>query len=156
MSWTRMISVFLVGVFCLPVSASALEIERSRPQLCSKADVVVIGEVTSSETVWEQGDNGGLLTRVWFARKLPVLGDTGDAAIELVLPGGIKGDLEHYVEDSPTQLQRDRRYLLILVESPRGGFQLLGGEAGAVPLNDSVYRDGERYLDAVGSVAQCR
>ena len=121
-----------------------------------KADAVVIAEVTSFETLWEEGDEGALLTRVWFARKLAVRGKTGDATIELLLPGGIKGEIEHHVEDIPAKPQLDRRYLLFLVASPRGGYSVIGGEAGAVALNDVRNADGERYLQAVASVASCR
>ena len=84
-----------------------------------------------------------------------VRGDAGDDAVELLLPGGVKGEIEHHVEDTPKKPQRDRRYLLFLVASPRGGFQVIGGEAGAVALNGVRHSDGERYLDAVISVAGC-
>jgi len=155
MSWIRLIGLFVAATLSMPTAASALQLERGRVELCAKADVVVVAEVTSFETVWEEGDGGGLLTRVWFARKLAVRGDSGDHTIELLVPGGIKAGLEHYVEDSPPRPQLDRRYLLFLVVSPRGGFQVLGGEAGVVALNDSIHKDGERYLDAVSSVASC-
>jgi hypothetical protein len=137
------------------MTASALEVERTRHELCDAADAVVIAEVTSSETVWEEGPDGALLTRVWFAPTLAVRGDAGVGAIELLLPGGVKGEIEHYVEDTPKKPQRDRRYLLFLVFSPRGGFRVIGGEGGAVALNGVRHSDGERYLDAVISVAGC-
>ncbi len=151
----RLFSFLLMSFLVLPVTASALEVERTRHQLCDAADAVVIAEVTSSETVWEEGPDGALLTRVWFAPTLAVRGDAGDNAIELLLPGGVKGGIEHHVEDTPKKPQRDRRYLLFLVSSPRGGFRIIGGEAGAVALNGVLHSDGERYLDAVISVAGC-
>lgn len=155
MTSPRLFGFLLTAFLVVPVTASALEVERTRHELCGAADAVVIAEVTSSETVWEEGPEGALLTRVWFSPTLAVRGDAGDDAIELLLPGGMKGELEHHVEDTPKKPQRDRRYLLFLVSSPRGGFRIIGGERGAVALNGIRHSDGERYLDAVLSVAGC-
>jgi len=156
MAHHRLSGVLLAAFLLVPVAASALQVERTRQELCVMADAVVIAEVTSFETLWEEGDEGGLLTRVWFSPSLTVRGDTGDKTIELLLPGGSKGDIEHHVEDTPKKPQLDRRYLLFLVASPRGGYVVIGGERGAVALNGALHSGGERYLDAVVSVAACR
>ena len=155
MTSPRLFGFLLVAFLVTPGTASALEVERTRHELCDAADAVVIAEVTSSETVWEEGPDGALLTRVWFSPTLAVRGDAGENAVELLLPGGVKGGIEHHVEDTPKKPQRDRRYLLFLVASPRGGFRVVGGEAGAIALNGTRHSDGERYLDAVISVAGC-
>ncbi|MEE2829343.1 MAG: hypothetical protein VX498_09155 [Myxococcota bacterium] len=149
------ISAFLLSLL-VPASVSALQVERSRHELCTKADAVVIAEVTSYETLWAAGDEGGLFTRVWFAPMLPIRGTTGKATIELILPGGKSGGIEHRVEDTPERPQLDRRYLLFLLRGPNGSYRVLGGEAGAVAINDSRFSDGERYIDSLATVAACK
>ena len=136
--------------------SSALEVERTRHQLCAKADVVVIAEVTSFDTIWLEGAEGGLLTRVWFAAVMPVRGNTGEGAIELLLPGGAKDGVEHYVEDTPEKPTRDRRYLLFLKRGPNGSYKVIGGERGVVAIKDQAYSDGERHIDALASVSSCK
>lgn len=147
----------LLCVLLFPSSVFGIEQERSREELCVAADAVVVAELTSSETVWVSGEEGGLLTRVWFAALLSLRGTPTDSTIELLLPGGEKGGLTHYVEDTPEKLDLDRRYLLFLKANPRGpGFRVLGGEAGVVALKGQRHPDGERYIEALSSVALCR
>ena len=152
----RLVTLLIV-LLSMPSAGLALERERSREDLCYAADAVVIAEVTSMETVWVGGDEGGLLTRVWFAKTLSLRGDSGGSTIELLLPGGEKGGLTHYVEDTPHKPDLDRRYMLFLKNNPRGpGFRVIGGERGAVALSGQRHPDGERYLEALSSVAHCR
>lgn len=156
MTFPRFATLILALGLLTPTSVGALQVEQTRTQLCAKADAVVVAEVTSFETVWAEGDDGALLTRIWFARTLSVRGDTGNSAIELVLPGGAKGGIEHRVEDTPKKPQLDRRYLLFLAGGPNGAYKVLGGEAGVIALNDAQFGDGERYIDALASVASCK
>jgi len=128
--------------------------DLDRLELCDLADVVVMAEVTSFEVVWDDGADGGILTRVWFAPLLDVTGAVPDT-VELILPGGKLGDIEHSVEDVPTRPELDKRYLLFLRRGDDGTFSVLGGLAGAVRISDPGETKGERYIEALASVGAC-
>ncbi len=134
--------------------ALALQQELSRAELCSIADVVVIAEATSYEVVWDDGDDGAILTRVWLAPLKTVRGEEPET-IELILPGGEIGDVRFTVEDTPERPTLDKRYLLFLRSGPDGAAKVLGGEAGAVRIADPGEDEGERYIEALASVGGC-
>lgn len=141
-------------VLLLAVPASAMQIEASRPELCSRADAVVIAEVTSYEVVWAEGDDGGILTRVWFAPTMTLHGDAPET-VELLLPRGEIDGLRFEVEDTPERPDLDKRYLLFLSNGPDGTSFIVGGEAGAIRIADPGEHKGERYIDALASVGGC-
>lgn len=134
--------------------ASAAQMQLTRLELCELADVVVMAEVTSYEVVWDEGDDGGILTRVWFAPLADVTGAVPDT-VELLLPGGKIGEVRHSVEDVPERPQLDKRYLLFLSRGADGSFSIVGGLAGAVRIADVGENKGERYIEALASVGAC-
>jgi hypothetical protein len=103
----------------------------SEEELRERADLVVIAEVTSSEVRWAEGRRGGLETVVWLAT-------TAGETLEIVLPGGEKDGHYTRVEDVP-RLLPDRSYLLHLIATPQG-WQVLGGEQGAVRVGTPVFQ----------------
>lgn len=131
----------------LASTALAMMPTMSRSTLCSRSDLVLIGEVTSTEVVW--ADDGTLLTRAWVA-PLRTLSGALPATVEVLLPGGRIGDVGLWVEDVPT-LREDATYLLFL-RSVRGGYSVFGGEAGAV----AVRQDARSQTEAVRSLGTCR
>ncbi len=142
----------LTVLMALP--AWAMQLQMTRPELCGISHRVVIGEVTSGETLWAEGEYGGVFRRVWFATERTLRGDEADT-IEVILPGGTIGDFVHTVEDVP-DLQIDGRYLLFLQQSPAGAWFVVGGEQGAVRVQPPAGGDGERFIDALASVGDCR
>ena len=135
-------------------AALAVQEEVDRVDLCDLADAVVIAEATSYEVLWADGEQGGILTRVWFALDMTLRGDAPET-VSLVLPGGSLGDVRHEVEDQPPRPQLDRRYLLFLKQLPDGEYRIVGGEGGAVAIAWPGGDDGERYIEAVASVGAC-
>jgi len=150
MSRPALIAVALL----LATPAGAMQVEASRPELCGQADSVVIAEVTSFEVLWADGDDGGILTRVWFAPLMTLRGEAPDT-VELLLPRGEIDGLRFEVEDTPVRPELDKRYLLFLNVRDDGTASVVGGEAGAVRIADVGEGKGERYIDALASVGAC-
>ncbi len=148
-------TLLIAGLLTL-IAAPALSMQEEvdRLDLCDLADTVVIAEATSHEVVWAEGDEGGILTRAWFAPVMTVRGDVPDT-IELLLPGGELSGVHYEVEDVPKEPDTDKRYLLFLRSTGDGAFVVVGGEAGAVRLADPGETKGERYIEAVASVGAC-
>jgi len=131
--------------------AAALQLQLSRPALCSIADRVLIGEVTSDEVHWTE--EGGIARRAWIAVERDLRGHGEDTA-ELMLPGGVIGDIEHWVEDVPN-LRMDGRYMLFLRDNPDGSYSVLGGDQGAVLVAPPAGGEGEAFIEALASVGRC-
>ena len=142
-----------LAVVLLAAPAWAMQLELSRPELCSLADRVVIGEVTSQETLWAEGAEGGIVRRAWIAAGRDLRG-SGSDTVEVLLPGGRIGEVQHRVEDVP-DLHTDGRYLLFLHRHPDGSFGVLGGEQGAVRVQQPAGGAGEPFLSALASVGRC-
>lgn len=149
----RSTSLMTVLAVAIAGPSAAMQLELSRPELCGLAERVVIGEVTSGETLWAEGDTGGILRRVWLASERQLRG-SGPDTVEIVLPGGTIGDVTHTVEDVP-ELDVDGRYLLFLSRNEAGSWQVIGGEQGAVRIQPPQGGDGERFVDALVSVGRC-
>lgn len=130
--------------------AIAMQDRLTRFELCVRADLVVIGEVTSAETVWTED---GIERHAWVAVGRTISGRPRDT-VEVRLPGGTIGELRHWVEDVP-ELEEDLRYLLFLYEDWAGGLQVLGGDAGAVRIQPPAGGEGEPYISALASVGRC-
>ncbi len=145
------IAALAVILFAAP--AWAMQLSMSRPALCSISDRVLIGEVTSAETLWAEGDDGGIFRRVWIANERDLRG-RGSDTVEVILPGGSLGDVHHRVEDVP-DLSVDGRYLLFLRRADDGSFSVLGGDQGAARVQAPTGGAGERFIDALASVGRC-
>lgn len=109
--------------------ASALQLEMTPEQRFETSELVVHAEVTSAEVNWEPGVVGGIATTVWLA-PLDALRGEAPETLEVVLPGGSIDGFTSVVDDAAT-LVEDRRYLLFLVPSGDGRWQVLGGRQGA-------------------------
>ena len=133
--------------------ASAMQVDVPRPELCFTSTRVVLADVTSTETTWSTDADGGLETTVWFAAQKEFRGTGGDT-IELLLPGGVKDGVEHWVEHSPRFIE-DARYLLFLAPHAERGLQLLGGEQGAILISDKPGAPGEALSAAIRSLGDC-
>ena len=140
----------LALVLSEPVEAA--QIAWTRPQLCGLSSVVVVAEVTSTETRWAPGPDGGIETIVWLSPREAVKGIV-PAPLALVLQGGSVDGIVLWVEDQPA-LALDHTYLLLLSESD-AGLVVVGGERGAVPLATDGH-EGETVLGAKASLGDCR
>lgn len=143
----------ILPLLALTAPALALQVDVPRSELCFASTRVVVADVTSTETTWSDAPDGGLETRVWFTTTREVRG-VGNETIELLLPGGVKGDVEHWVEHSP-RFEIDARYLLFLAPHTDRGLQLLGGEQGAIRIADKPGAPGEALSDALRSLGAC-
>lgn len=141
----------LAVVLLASVAAGAAEPRLDRVQLCTRADLVIIGEVTSDETLWTPG--GGIERHAWVAVARTIRGPAQDT-VQVTLPGGVLGASTHWVEDVP-ELHEASRYLLFLYRDAAGGLQVLGGEQGAVLIQPPDGGPGEPHLSALASVATC-
>jgi hypothetical protein len=148
--WVRIVALFTI---LIAAPAWAMQLAMSRPELCAMSDRVVIGEVTSGETLWAEGEDGGIFRRVWIASERDLRGGGSDT-VEVVLPGGTIGEFQHSVEDVPN-LAIDGRYLLFLRRSDDGSYSILGGHQGAVQVQPPTGGAGERFIDALSSVGRC-
>lgn len=150
--------VALTPLLALAAPASALQMAVTRPQLCAVADAVVLGRVIDMETLWAATAEGGV-ERHAFVETFQVARGAPAATYEVVLPGGTIGKLRHWVEDVP-KLEIDSAYMLFLARTPEG-WQVIGGEAGAVPLfaprpgDDGLFGKGEIPQDAIASLGAC-
>lgn len=142
----------LTLLLALSDPSRAAQIAWTRPQLCGLASVVVVAEVTSTETRWAPGPEGGIETIVWLAARESVKGVTPEP-LALTLQGGRLGEVALWVEDQPA-LALDHTYLFLLAASP-AGLVVLGGERGAVPLATDAH-EGESVSAAKASLGDCR
>jgi len=147
-------AVVVAAGLALAGQALGVQEEVDRVDLCELADAVVIAEVTSFEVLWAEGEQGGILTRVWFALDMTLQGDA-PGTVALVLAGGAIDDVRHEVEDQPPRPELDRRYLLFLKQLPDGEYRIVGGEGGAVAIAWPGEQRGERYIEALASVGGC-
>lgn len=144
-------SILLLLLFASP--ATALQSEMSRPELCRASTQVVVADVTSTETLWAIGEQGGLETRVWFSTQRSVRG-TSKETLELLLPGGELDGLTHWVEHTP-DFEMDARYLLFLAPHADRGTEVLGGEQGAIRIAAKPGDRGEALSDALRTLGDC-
>lgn len=113
--------------------ALALQIAMTPAERFERAALVVVGEVTSSEVLWEPTALGGVETHVWIAPERALRGRI-PPVLQVNFPGGELGGVRVEVDDAPSFVQ-DRRYLLFLVADGRGGWSVLGGPDGALRLD---------------------
>lgn len=133
--------------------AWAAQMQVTRAELCGVSDLVVVAEVTSGETRWATGPAGAIERVRWLHVHDPVRGAASDT-IEVILPGGTIGGIGQWVEDVP-ELLGNTTYLLFL-EATGSGFQVIGGDAGAVRVSRRAGERGEPIADALASVEVCR
>lgn len=131
--------------------AEALQMELTRSQLCGISDAVVIGHVADMETMWAGDERGGLERRAAVSVERTLHGKA-PLGLDLVLPGGELGEYRHWVEDVP-HLKVGTRYMLF-VEQTDTGWQVLGGESGAVPVLDTSTK-GEPVEALAKSLGSC-
>lgn len=141
-------------------TADAARLEISRPTLCALAEAVVVGEVTGQASMWSTGELGGIET--WSDLILdpaplidhPTL--AGKAllpevdTVAVFTPGGAHGGLRLRIEDAAV-LRTDRRYLLLLTPI-EGGWRVVGGEDGAIPL---PHGSSGALTEALESLGEC-
>ncbi len=139
---------------CLASGAAwAAQMRVNREQLCGVSDLVVLAEVTSGETRWATGPAGAIERVRWLHVHDLVRGATGDT-IEVILPGGTIGGTGHWVEDVP-ELLGNTTYLLFL-DAVGEGFQVIGGDQGAIRVARRPGERGEPVADVLASVEVCR
>lgn len=144
----------LAWALALAPAASALQLKVSRPELCTVASHVLVGEVTGVETRWASGDEGVVEREA----HLTVLHRVAGPAVEDVwvhLPGGQIGDLRVEVEDVPLLLE-NAQYLLFLAPDAEGRLVVVGGEQGAARILPEGSSKGEPLAAALASVEVCR
>ncbi|MBW1878576.1 MAG: hypothetical protein JRJ84_09470 [Deltaproteobacteria bacterium] len=142
----------MAALLSLPIRALAAEMAVSPEQMCLHADLVVIAEGTSSETLWTEGPRGGIETRVWLAVHEAVRG-TAPPAVEVVLPGGERGGVRHWVEDVPV-LGLDRTYLLFLSRDGEA-WRTVAGQQAAILVQRHPKEPWPSVEEALGSLGAC-
>lgn len=114
-------------------SAQAMQRSVTLGGLCARSDRVVVGEVTGLESIVRDDGSGRIET--WAdVSVVQTLRGAPSEDLRLVVPGGAVAGMRMWVEDAP-RLQTDSRYLFLLVDLPgRDAVAVLGGEAGARPI----------------------
>lgn len=138
----------------LAPAATALQLEKTRPELCAVATHVVVGEVTGIETRWATGDEG-VVEREAHVTVLQRVAGPSVSDLLLHLPGGQIDDLRVEVEDVPKLLE-NAQYLLFVALDPQGRAVVIGGDAGAVRILPEGSDKGEPLDVALRSVEVCR
>jgi len=123
----------LASVWALAAPAGAVQERLTAADRAARAELIVDAEVTSQNARWAATRDGDLETVVTLAVEQVVRGEAGEL-LELVLDGGRLGDHGTWVPDEPVLLD-DIRYRLYLVRDGGGRWRVLGGPAGAVPLD---------------------
>ena len=112
--------------------ARAAQEDLTLAELEARAERIVVAEVTSVETRWAGNDRGDLETVAWLSVEQTLAGEPA-AAVAVVLGGGHRGDIGTWIPDEPV-LVADRRYRLLLARDELDRWRVLGGHAGAEPL----------------------
>lgn len=141
----------LLALWMAPADAAQLRVARS--ELCEVASHVVLAEVTSGETRWRAGTQGGI-ERVRWLHVVDGIRGGARTDLEVVLPGGTIGEVTHWVEDVP-ELLTNGTYLLFLIPT-EAGLQPVGGDQGAVRVALRPGHPGEPLASALASVEVCR
>ena len=137
-----------------PALALGLQMQLTRPELCSVSHRVVIGEVVNVHAQFTGDDRGSIERVAQLAVSDTVVGPK-DPIVEVVLDGGMIGDVGHWVEDVP-QLMTKGRYLLFIATAMDGKDKIIGGDQGAVRITKEGARIGESLAHATASVEVCR
>lgn len=133
-------------------AASAVQLDVTPAALCSVSDAVVLGRVSDVETLWAPTPEGGL-ERHAFVETTRALRGGRAARFEVILPGGDLGAMHHWVEDVP-ELRPQATYLLFLVQTA-WGWEVIGGERGAVEVAPTGFGQGITVAEAVASIGGC-
>lgn len=117
-----------------PSTGRALQRPMSLGALCARSALVVVGEVTGLESMFSADGSGRIETWADVAVVQTLRGDPPREGLRVLVPGGAAAGLRLTVEDAPT-LRVDAPTLLLLTPLERGaGWAVLGGEAGARPV----------------------
>ena len=136
----------------LTQAASAVQLDVTPPALCSVSDAVVLGRVSDVETLWAPTLEGGLERHAFVETTRALHGDRA-ARFEVILPGGDLGTMHHWVEDVP-ELRPQATYLLFLVQTV-WGWEVIGGDRGAVEVAPTGFGQGVTVAEAVASIGSC-
>lgn len=149
----RGVWMLTVVLALLPATRSeAMQMEVTPSQLCGISDAVVIGDVVDIETAWAAGGSGGVERHVQIA-VTDVARGSQQRSVSVLLPGGTIGQLHHFVEDVP-ELKFGQRYMLFL-DQTEAGWQIIGGDAGAVPITTPQSWVGVSRETALSSLGGC-
>jgi MYXO-CTERM domain-containing protein len=121
--------------WCWTLAGPAIAAQQplTAEQIEAMAEWVVDGEVTAVEVRWSGDRDEGIETVAWVAVEQTRRGAPVDT-LAVVLAGGRIDDHGTWVADEAVLLA-DHRYRLTLVRDGRGRLRVLGGAAGAVPLD---------------------
>jgi len=144
----------VAAVLLAPALALGLQMELTRPELCSVAHRVVIGEVVDLRTQFT-GEGDHSIERIVRVVVSDTILGPDDNGIEVFLPGGMIGDRGHWVEDVP-KLMVNGEYLLFIATALDGKDKIIGGDQGAIRITKEGARIGETRAEATASVEVCR
>ncbi|HMV68178.1 MAG TPA: hypothetical protein PKA64_15120 [Myxococcota bacterium] len=156
MSRIGVLALIAASVFLFAPRADALQMDLTRAELCRVSTAVVLGRVSDAETLWAANSNGGIERRVFVDTYKTLRGERAPM-YEVVLPGGTMGELHHWVEDVP-DLEVGAQYMLFLVRRPieaGGGWDVIGGDGGAVQIAPHGFGKGETVTEAIASLEGC-
>jgi len=115
--------------------ALAMRVQIPRSELCDRAALVLVAEVTGQEGA--PGARFPVETWSDLAVIRVLRGSLPAEAPRVVTPGGRIGELRLSISEAP-ELRVDGRYLLLLSPRQDGGWQVEGGPDGAVRLGDEA------------------
>lgn len=133
-------------------AAPAVQLDVTPATLCSVSDAVVLGRVSDVETLWAPTPEGGLERHAFVETTRTLRGERGPR-FEVILPGGDLGTLHHWVEDVP-DLRPQATYLLFLAQTA-WGWEVIGGERGAMEVAPTGFGQGITIAEAVASIGSC-
>lgn len=134
--------------------AAAMQMDWDRSELCGRAAWVGVAEVSSMETRWVPGPEGAIERQVWLTVQYDLEGNLDQDTLSLTLRGGELDGLQHWVEHQPA-LRLDQPYLIMIEPDSEGGWQLLGGDRGAIALDLGPGTAGEGLEQALASLGSC-
>ncbi len=141
------------GLLALWASPSeAMQLEVTRAQLCGVSAAVALVEVGEIETHWASGPDGGI-ERHALVEVQQVIKGAAPKGATIVLPGGEIENLRHWVEDVP-ELEVGARYVVFLNKLAEG-YEVIGGEAGAIQVASATDWRGEAVDDVIVSMEGC-
>jgi len=134
--------MLMIGL--MPVAGSAMIIQMSLPELVSQSDVIVRGEVTTTECRWVHCPYGRIIvTDVTVAVGEPLMGSLDQPEVVIEVPGGVVGDLGLRVADAP-QFTVNEEIMAFL--SPVDGF----GHRAVTNLHNGKYTIRDQLIEETG------
>lgn len=138
-------STLLALLLTIGPTAEAAVRKYTTEELCSAANLIVIGTVQQRQSMWLDQAQTTLVTNVTLSIERVVVGNPGSTILVTTLGGKI-GNVEQFVGDEPL-MPVGSRYLLLMNDPGHSSPALIGGSFGArrldstsqLPTNSELY-----------------